>query len=274
VPDNEARRYMTTGPIARRAEDLFPFLQTVAGPDGEDGGCIAMPLGDPKSVRIADLRVLDVPDNGITPVSADLRDAQRRAAEHLSACGAEVRRVEVPALRRSLEIWSAMMAAASETSFATMLGEGSPIGVLRELARLAAGRSDHTLPALMLALAEGVPLYRGRRGAKIVELGGRLQRELDTLLGPHGVMLYPPYASVAPRHGEPLRWPFRWAYTAILNVLEMPATQVPLGLDMQGLPLGVQVAARRGADHLTLAVACELERAFGGWVPPERSGTG
>ena len=32
-----------------------------------------------------------------------------------------------------------------------------------------------------------------------------------------------------------------------------------------GLPLSVQVIARRGNDHLTVAVAAALERALGGW---------
>jgi fatty acid amide hydrolase 2 len=34
------------------------------------------------------------------------------------------------------------------------------------------------------------------------------------------------------------------------------------------LPLGVQVAAAAGRDHVSIAVALELERVFGGWVPP------
>lgn len=46
------------------------------------------------------------------------------------------------------------------------------------------------------------------------------------------------------------------------------ATAVPLGLDARGLPRGIQVAAAHGNDHLTIAVATGLERAFGGWVPP------
>jgi len=45
-------------------------------------------------------------------------------------------------------------------------------------------------------------------------------------------------------------------------------TQVPLGLNREGLPLGVQVAGPHGRDHLTIAVALELEKEFGGWVPP------
>jgi fatty acid amide hydrolase 2 len=40
------------------------------------------------------------------------------------------------------------------------------------------------------------------------------------------------------------------------------------------VPLGVQVVGARGADHVTIACALALERAFGGWVPPEEAGTG
>jgi fatty acid amide hydrolase 2 len=71
---------------------------------------------------------------------------------------------------------------------------------------------------------------------------------------------------VAFRDALRLKLPF--AYTGILNVLELPATQVPLGLNAEGLPLGVQVAAIHGNDHVSIAVALELERVFGGWVPP------
>src|SRR4051812_36997361 len=34
-----AQRFLTTGPLCRRAEDLMPFLRAVAGPDGVDDGC-------------------------------------------------------------------------------------------------------------------------------------------------------------------------------------------------------------------------------------------
>ncbi len=61
---------------------------------------------------------------------------------------------------------------------------------------------------------------------------------------------------------------FDWVYTAIWNVMGFPATQVPLGLGRDGVPLGVQVVAAPGNDHVTIAVALELERAFGGWVRP------
>jgi fatty acid amide hydrolase 2 len=81
-------------------------------------------------------------------------------------------------------------------------------------------------------------------------------------------MLFPSYPRVAPRHNVPILQPFYWVYTAVFNALEFPVTQVPLGLTAAGLPLGLQVVARHGNDHLGLAVALALERALGGWIPP------
>ena len=42
-----------------------------------------------------------------------------------------------------------------------------------------------------------------------------------------------------------------------------------MGLTDNGLPLGVQVVAAPGHDHVSIAVAVELERAAGGWVDPQ-----
>jgi Asp-tRNA(Asn)/Glu-tRNA(Gln) amidotransferase A subunit family amidase len=45
----------------------------------------------------------------------------------------------------------------------------------------------------------------------------------------------------------------------------MPAAVVPIRWSDNSLPLAVQVVARQGEDELALAVAAQLERAFGGW---------
>jgi fatty acid amide hydrolase 2 len=272
VAHGPALRYHTTGPLARRAEDLMPLLRILAGPDGEDAECTAQALGDPGAVDLASLTVLDVEDNGDLPVSDDLRAAQRACAEALQRRGAQVERARIDGLKASLDIWGAMVAAAGGPSFASMLGDGPDVAAWRELARWVVRRSPHTLPAIGLALFENVPKLAPARARRAVELGAELYAELDRRIGPRGIMLLPSYPRPAPRHYMPLFPPFQWTYTAILNVMEMPATQVPLGLNRRGLPLGVQVAARRGNDHLTIAVALELERAFGGWVPPPVKG--
>lgn len=103
---------------------------------------------------------------------------------------------------------------------------------------------------------------------KIESIRKELRQELDELLGDDGVLLVPPSPTAALYHSQPLFKPFNPAYTAIFNMLGLPVTQVPLGLGSWGVPLGVQVVGNLHNDHLTLAVAAELERAFGGWVSP------
>ncbi|WP_437737930.1 amidase [Sorangium sp. So ce1335] len=274
LPGERGLRFMTTGPIARRAEDLMPVLRILAGPDARDPSCAPLRLGDPAEVDLAGLTVLSVEHDGIRPVSADLQAAQRKAAEALAAKGAKVREARIDLLARALDIWTAMLGAAGGpggVTFRRMLGDGRPVSLTRELARWSIRRSPHTLPALGLTLLEDLGTRLPLRIARAVELGKALRAELVSRIGERGVMLYPTYPRPAPRHYAPLLPPFQWTYTAVLNVMEMPATQVPLGLNAEGLPLGVQVASIHGNDHVTIAVAQHLERSFGGWVPPTLS---
>jgi fatty acid amide hydrolase 2 len=119
-------------------------------------------------------------------------------------------------------------------------------------------------------MLERVPQLMADRTKKTAALGAELRAEIESFLGDNGVLLKPSYPTVAPKHHRALLPPFKWIYTGIFNVLEMPVTQVPLGLDPGGVPVGVQVAASNGNDHVTIRVAEELERAIGGWIPPPR----
>jgi len=261
-------RMLTTGPLARRAEDLWTLLRILAGPDGEDPSCAAAPLGDPGRVDIAGMDVCVIEDNGIMDVHRDLRRALRDCAGHLAARGAKVGWTSVEGLKHSFDIWSAMLAQGEKQSMKSLMGGGRPINPLAELVRWAAGRSDHTLPAISLALFESVPRLMPRRVERFVEAGLDLRGRLLDLLGPGGVILYPPYVAPAPLHRRPMFPPFHWVYTGIFNAMEFPVTQVPTGLNAEGLPVGVQVVSAPGNDHVTVAVALELERAFGGWRFP------
>ncbi|HUS67432.1 MAG TPA: amidase [Kofleriaceae bacterium] len=270
MAENDARRYNTVGPIVRHAEDLMPMLRILAGPDGEDGGCRDIPLGDPAAVRIDQLTVYDVEDNGAFRVSPDLKAAQRDVAAHLARRGARVEPFRHPIFKHSFDIWSAMMDAAADTRFSQLLGDGEPVRGGRELVRWLFGARRHTLPSLGLVLLEKLPALLPGRALRALELGRTLKADLLAKLGTTGVILYPSYPEPAPRHYRALLPPLKWQYTAIWNVLEFCSTQVPLGLNADGLPLGVQVAGVPGNDHVTIAVAHELERGFGGWVPPDR----
>jgi len=48
----------------------------------------------------------------------------------------------------------------------------------------------------------------------------------------------------------------------------LPATQLPLGLSPEGLPVGVQIIGPWLEDRTLLKFAELIEREFGGFVPP------
>lgn len=269
--EGEGLKYLTTGPLTRRAEDLWPLIQILRGPDGIDPSIEERELVSPDTVDLKKLRVISVETNHIRRPSRDLISAQRMALATLEQSGASTATSEIREFRKSLTYWSVMLGSAPGESFGETLGVVGLPAASREIFRWATRRSDHTLPAILLALIEG-PAGKGRPGAdQIIIAGRRFRDSLNEMLGSDGVMLFPSYPSVAPKHYWPQARALDWLYTAIFNVTEFPVTQVPLGFDKNGLPVGVQVVAAHGQDHLTVAVALELERRLGGWKPPTLS---
>ena len=164
-------------------------------------------------------------------------------------------------------MWSALMANAGHPPFCHVMGNGRPVNAVVEFLRWLVYCPRHTIPTILLGLIEMVPMPPAEVQA-LREMVRRLQKEISDKLGDNGVFLYPSYPSAAPYHNQPVTHTFDWNYTAIINVLGFPATQVPMGTNPQGIPIGLQVIGNYHRDHVTIAVANELEKAFGGWVPP------
>ena len=57
------------------------------------------------------------------------------------------------------------------------------------------------------------------------------------------------------------------ANTVVFNVSGHPALSVPAGVDRHGIPIGVQLVARRGREDLLLTLAAQLER-DAPWLAP------
>lgn len=273
IPEPEGKHFDCTGPLCRSAKDLMPLLRLLAGPDGEDESCIDYLLQDPAQVDIASLQVVSVPDNGLFTVSQDLKERQEEVASWFIQQGATVQLKRFHNLRASFDIWSSMLGQTSkQNTFRHLLGYNSKRSLLWGSLPGLMKSSPHTLPAVVLALVENLDKHTPKRTKRFVALGQELREELLAAMGTKGVMLFPSYTRPAPKHNAPLLPPLQWVYTAIFNVLGFPVTQVPLGLNQKGLPLGVQVVSSPGQDHLSIAVAIALEEAFGGWVmPPERN---
>lgn len=208
----------------------------------------------------------------ISPVNHEIRDLFKKVSVHFEkAHKIKVKKVEINRFSKSAAMWLANMKVESGPTFQDQLAnlDGSinlPLELLKWFFRI----SRHTFIALATALLEkNGPKYGGEKHSYLVQERDNLRRELLDLLGDDGVFLYPTHPTAAPYHNEPLFKAFNFSYTAVINVLSFPATHIPMGLNKNGLPIGIQVFSNYNNDRYCLAVARELEKAFGGWVPPK-----
>ena len=260
--------FLVTGPMCRHAKDLLPMLKVLA--EKKEG---LLTLSKP--VELAKVKFYFMNNDGgfplISPVSGELRNVQDKFLKAFEkAHGIKSKKANLPLFYHSLLIWSNSMASEkSAPSFSSELAENQgQVNPWLEFIKWCFGISVHTLPALGLAMAQKFVMTDTDMHRRFVKMGERLREELNMLLGDNGVLIYPSHSTTAQYHGQPIIKTFNFAYTAIFNILGNPVTQVPLGLGPSGVPLGLQVVGGPYMDHLTIAVAREAERLFGGWIPP------
>ncbi len=268
-PAQPDERYLVIGPLCRRVEDVMPLLRVMAGPDGRDATVQPWALGDPAAVDLSQVSVFAIAERGRGGAYPVMRQAVERCLGALAAGGAKLGALAAPDLHQGFWMWAAAMTAQNPAGYADLLSGGAGIAVLRELVRLPFGRSRYVLPSLVTVLAETVVRRLPAQEQQWLARAARLAEELEAQLGENGVIVQPPYSRPAPRHFFPLLTPFDSGYTGLWSVLGYPVTVVPVGFDRHGLPVAIQVIARRGNDHLTVAVAAALEQALGGWVRAE-----
>jgi Asp-tRNA(Asn)/Glu-tRNA(Gln) amidotransferase A subunit family amidase len=175
----------------------------------------------------------------------------QRAVDALVAEGATLRDVSLPHLHLTLPVGFAVFGVEGAASVAPHLDAGKPMS-----------------PSVRLSfdLARGIPattfVQAQRARALIVRDFDAALEDVDVLITPTTAMTAPRYRDAAFASGEvdDATMSAMVAFTMPLNLTGLPAAQVPCGHDEEGMPVGLQVIARRGADALALAVAAEVER--------------
>jgi amidase len=85
----------------------------------------------------------------------------------------------------------------------------------------------------------------------------------DVVLTPTITVAPQPWRELYPAeiNGKPTRSYFHWlALAYAVTIVGHPALSLPLGLDHNGLPFGLQIVGPRGGDAKVLAVAAALEQ--------------
>lgn len=245
------------GPMARSAADLQLLLQATAGPDAGDPQSAPVCVEAPSDQELKRLRVGWYADDGVSPVTPETRSAVERAAALLEADGFNVRSYEWRGMEGAVDCWRQLFSVAARTLVEPIIS----------------GKEDdvHPLSWGLLATPEetSATSYPDFLDAWVQRdlLSARLAERMEdwpVLLGPTAsVAAYPHGRREWEIDGTHVGYPGIFSYSQVFNLTGNPAAVVPVGRSADGMPIGVQVIARKFNDAVAVAVARKLEVLLG-----------
>ncbi len=245
-PPRSVRLMSCIGPLARSVDDLALLYAIIARPDGHDTDVAPVPVGTPPALDLKRLRIAVAPTFPGLPVSQEVRAALESLAQQLSAGGATVEVAPLPDLDFTQDLASA----------------GALIGMMIGAFQPDNDGAPTTLAQYLTALH--------RRDQSILAWERFFER--------WDVLLCPPAMLTAFPHCEPglplqvdgqalLYWQVS-AHTTLFNYTGHPAVVLPYAQDRDGLPIGVQVVAKRWDDARLLGVAQAISAVSGPFRRP------
>jgi amidase len=259
--------FIYEGPITRTVADAALAMEALAGPLPGDPFC-ALDTPDFTSALeqgVEGWKIAYSPDLGVYPVQPVIAAMVEEAVRALEDAGADVVEVEIDIdldQRELSDLWCRLILPLSLDAFANLKAGG--IDILGE------HRSD--LPPEFLRWADHVA---GMTAMEYFDDNSRRTVVFDALqavMADHRVLVTPTLACMPTKNlttGEtcgptviegvevdPL---IGWCMTYFTNFTGYPAVSLPAGL-ADGLPVGMQVIGRRGADLDVLAAGAAFER--------------
>ena len=270
------------GPFALDVADAALLLDVIAGPDRRDSTC----LGDPppqmstgldrgvEGLRVGVVREL----TGAEGLSPEVLSRAEDAAQALSAAGAKVDEVSVPAAVYGLTAYYLIAPAEASSNLARYdgvrygfraggaSGGRQPADIMQMyLDTRSAGFGAEVKRRIMLgtyALSAG---YYDAYYGKAQQVRTLLLRDFEAAYRDFDVLLAPTAPGTAFELGaktaDPLTMYLNDVCTIPSNLAGHPAISVPFGAGADGLPLGVQVLAPALGETVMFQAAAALEAA-------------
>jgi amidase len=243
--------------IARHVEDLALALPIISGPDFRDNSIVGMPLLDPKAVTLSGLKLAFFEDDGAATPTKEISAAVRDSAKAFADAGVKVEEKRTPDAEKAATVYHDMSrgdGGAGTRAFLKSIGS-DPISPLFEkaLTYSVAPAMANTTDAL--AAFVRWDLFRNSML--------RFMENYDAVLSavaPFPALLHGTSFDEENRKG--------FGYSQMYNLTGWPTATVRVGTSPEGLPLGVQVAARPWREDVALALVAHLEKTFGGWKMP------
>ncbi len=249
------------GPMARTIGDVALLFRTLSGQDPLDPASPPITYREPCLEELRSHRIGFFEDDSLVPVTTETRAAVNATAAALRDAGFRVEPFRPRTLEPLRKLWWTFFVQCGamfyEPEIRGRRHQLSPI--FSEFLSIAEASAPLTATELLNAWAE-LDLLRSKMLAEMKD---------------YPVLLCPVAAIPAFRHGE-RSWTIDGAevayldavrYTQWFNTLGAPAAVVPVGRSPEGLPIGVQIAARPFEDEVALGVAAVVDAAFG-FRPP------
>ncbi|MCS0636913.1 amidase [Streptomyces sp. LP05-1] len=254
-------------PLARTVQDAVLGLDLMSGPHPRDP--YSFPVGEPLaaalSSSLAGMRVAYTPDLGGYPVEPEVETMVRGAVSALKEAGAEVVEAEfrlpVPHAeltakwRRYLSLCHAESAEVSKAQGIDFLGDqGRDV----DPAYLDSVRTGAAMSAVEFRLLD---LMRTR----VLDTFEDLFDTFDLVVSPVNCVTAiandATRTTVGPRQvaGQEVDRFVGWSMTSPFNLIGSPAATVPVGRASDGVPVGMQLAARRHHDAAVVRAAAAFQ---------------
>jgi amidase len=254
----------TLGPMGRTVGDSALMLSVMMGEDSRDplspcepGRSLrdAASYAQPPAVDLSRLRVAMTTDFGFAPTERHIATVLREKAGLFSGAFGHFEEA-TPDCTGADEAFAIIRAVAA----------------LGMLARMAREHPDEVGPNIKANVAEGEG-YSAEDVTRALNLQTAIYRRwqdfftrYDAIIAPSVTVSPRPWRELYPAEidGRPTRSYYHWLACAYAATLPgHPAISLPVGLDHNGLPFGLQIIGPRGGDRFTLGVAAALEAMLG-----------
>ena len=246
------------GPLTRSVPDAALLLTLLAGRDPADPASLSAPTEDfaaaTHGASVAGLRVAVIRNHFFDRNQAEVDAAVEAAIRWFGSQGASIAEVTVPNLATGLGAIFAIELASSAAYHDVALRQGRTRHYTRDVRALVE----------MGRLVTGADLLKAEQFRRVLMADfARLMADADIIVGPTDPVTAPPIGAATVRVGEAEESALAatWRLTYPYNLSGMPAISLPCGFDADGLPIGLQIAARPLGEAMLLRAAAAYEAA-------------
>ena len=218
----------TLGPISRHAEDLAAILRVLLGDNSHL-------LSLEKTVALSRckfyLLTTHIGGNLTSMLDPEVTLAVQSVVDYVEDnYGVTVKPLHLPELHNCLALFSSEVSKVNKT---TLCNDAGISWVSWELVKMIFGRSSNTFPVLIQSFMERIgEFFNTSSHSKNYDNDEvlLLKNKVQNILGDNGILLSPLHPTLPPYQYQSYTKPFNFLYSAVFNLLGLPATVIPIGL--------------------------------------------